>query len=333
MEARHFSSLPCAGWCWSIRRCRKHSILLYPAALSCFAFISIVGVPRLTSLVRSTSVSLLKPQEQQREEDDISIRDTVLTAKGMVTYAEIEQNVFLPNNYKIMEPTFPVPKLDFILKPTCTEIFESWLNITKRPAPINPPKEIENADMAAFLLNGYSILYEYKYSNEKASRTQRVWDKIGEMMVKPRKYVGGYGKEALAVYYALRDYSLENMTGFVIGSREPWIEVQALRSGASKVYTVEYQPTKVLGTTRIKHVHPTDFAEKWKENLYKFDFAITFSSIEHSGLGRYGDPIDPIGDIREVQKVMCLLRQGVISLYLPFHVFLRLFYLFTHRTD
>ncbi|EYC06105.1 hypothetical protein Y032_0078g1192 [Ancylostoma ceylanicum] len=47
---------------------------------------------------------------------------------------------------------------------------------------------------------------------------------------------------------------------------------------------------------------------KW--NLEKFDFAITFSSIEHSGLGRYGDPLDPIGDLREVQKVMCLLKKG-----------------------
>ncbi|KIH45109.1 hypothetical protein ANCDUO_24855 [Ancylostoma duodenale] len=25
---------------------------------------------------------------------------------------------------------------------------------------------------------------------------------------------------------------------------------------------------------------------------------------------RYGDPVDPIGDLREVQKVMCLLKKG-----------------------
>ncbi|KIH61722.1 hypothetical protein ANCDUO_08000 [Ancylostoma duodenale] len=50
----------------------------------------------------------------------------------------------------------------------------------------------------------------------------------------------------------------------------------------------------------------------WNEE--KFDFAITFSSIEHSGLGRYGDPIDPNGDLREVQKVMCLLKKGGLFL-------------------
>ncbi|KIH56431.1 hypothetical protein ANCDUO_13388 [Ancylostoma duodenale] len=76
------------------------------------------------------------------------------------------------------------------------------------------------------------------------------------------------------------------------------------------VYTDEYQKTKIIGTTKIEYIHPIEFAQRWKENLEKFDFAITFSSIEHSGQGRYGDPVDPIGDLREVMKVMCLLRKG-----------------------
>ncbi|EPB69581.1 hypothetical protein ANCCEY_11330 [Ancylostoma ceylanicum] len=157
-------------------------------------------------------------------------------------------------------------------------------------------------------------MLQYEYSNEKASPTLVVWDKIDAMMKKPRKYVASYGTEGLAVYYALRDYPLKNKTGFVIGSQKPWIEVQAIRSGASKVYTVEYQDTKIVGTAKIERIHPIDFAEKWKENEEKFDFAITFSSIEHSGLGRYGDPIDPSGDLREVQKVMCLLKKGGLFL-------------------
>ncbi|VDM34294.1 unnamed protein product [Toxocara canis] len=40
------------------------------------------------------------------------------------------------------------------------------------------------------------------------------------------------------------------------------------------------------------------------------DFVVSFSSIEHSGLGRYGDPLDPIGDLREMQKIQCLLKRG-----------------------
>uniref|UniRef100_A0A914L5V3 DUF268 domain-containing protein n=1 Tax=Meloidogyne incognita TaxID=6306 RepID=A0A914L5V3_MELIC len=41
-----------------------------------------------------------------------------------------------------------------------------------------------------------------------------------------------------------------------------------------------------------------------------FDFVASFSSIEHSGLGRYNDPLDPIGDIREMQKISCMLKPG-----------------------
>ncbi|KAK6746593.1 hypothetical protein RB195_000085 [Necator americanus] len=173
---------------------------------------------------------------QQNDEESIPERDTILTAKGVVSYDEIDAKVFRPNNYKIVEKSFPIPKLDFITKPSCEKIFVDWLHIANRTAPPSPPRNIEENEKNAFLLNGYSVLH--------------------------------------------------------------------------KVYTVEYQKTEIIGTTKIKYIHPIAFAEKWKENLGKFDFAISFSSIEHSGLGRYGDPIDPIGDLREVLKVMCLLKQG-----------------------
>ncbi|VDM61632.1 unnamed protein product [Angiostrongylus costaricensis] len=77
-------------------------------------------------------------------------------------------------------------------------------------------------------------------------------------------------------------------SGFVVGSQSPWIEVYALLLGANEVYS------SILSFL----------------NQNGFDFAISFSSIEHSGLGRYGDAIDPIGDLREVWKILCLLKPG-----------------------
>ena len=41
-----------------------------------------------------------------------------------------------------------------------------------------------------------------------------------------------------------------------------------------------------------------------------FDNSASFSSIEHTGLGRYGDPLSPDGDIDAVQQVHCLLKPG-----------------------
>ena len=36
---------------------------------------------------------------------------------------------------------------------------------------------------------------------------------------------------------------------------------------------------------------------------------ITFSSIEHSGLGRYGDPLDPNGDIKAMEDIYRNLKK------------------------
>ncbi|VDM48084.1 unnamed protein product, partial [Toxocara canis] len=50
----------------------------------------------------------------------------------------------------------------------------------------------------------------------------------------------------------------------------------------------------------------------------QFDFIVSYSSIEHSGLGRFGDPLDPKGDLREMQKIQCLLKRGgLLFLGLP----------------
>ncbi|KAL6737989.1 hypothetical protein Aduo_011589 [Ancylostoma duodenale] len=288
-------------------------IFLQLTAILCFVIIFVVGLPRLVSHAERYLSFRFEPrgyQQQYVDDDNIPLRDTILTAKGVVTYTEIEQNVFRPCNYRIIEPSFPIPKLDFISKPTCKKIFEDWLNITSRPAPRKPPEKIEDTDRDDFLLNGYSTLDEYSYRNEKTPSELLLWDsEIDELMKKPRSQVTRY-RDGASIYYALRDYPLTNKTGFVIGSRHPWIEVQALRSGASEVYTVEYADVKITEETRIKYIHPIKFAEQWEGNAERFDFAITFSSIEHSGLGRYGDPVDPIGDMREVQKVMCLLKKG-----------------------
>ena len=46
-----------------------------------------------------------------------------------------------------------------------------------------------------------------------------------------------------------------------------------------------------------------DFAEK-------FDIAISYSSIEHAGLGRFGDAMHPWGDLVTMAKTWCLVKPG-----------------------
>ena len=41
-----------------------------------------------------------------------------------------------------------------------------------------------------------------------------------------------------------------------------------------------------------------------------FDVVFSFSSLEHSGLGRYGDKLAPFGDAEAVAQLWCLMRPG-----------------------
>ena len=41
-----------------------------------------------------------------------------------------------------------------------------------------------------------------------------------------------------------------------------------------------------------------------------FVAVVTFSSMEHSGLGRYGDALDPWADVFEIARAWCLCKDG-----------------------
>ena len=60
-----------------------------------------------------------------------------------------------------------------------------------------------------------------------------------------------------------------------------------LMLGASQITTLEYDPY-VSTDPRLTIITPTEFSN-WviKKNAPMFDAMVSFSSIEHSGLGRY----------------------------------------------
>jgi hypothetical protein len=49
-----------------------------------------------------------------------------------------------------------------------------------------------------------------------------------------------------------------------------------------------------------------------------FDMVVSISNFEHDGLGRYGDPIDPDGDLRAMNEMRSLVSPGgVLILGVP----------------
>jgi len=112
--------------------------------------------------------------------------------------------------------------------------------------------------------------------------------------------------------------SLSGTVGLVIGSETPWVECLALNLDADTVWTWEYG--------RIISNHPRIKARPYKDmaadfalgNIPLMDWVATFSSLEHSGMGRYGDPLNPNGDAEALQQAYCMLKPGgVLLLGLP----------------
>ena len=89
---------------------------------------------------------------------------------------------------------------------------------------------------------------------------------------------------------------------------------------ASQITTLDYT-RKIYELDRLVWLHVNDYLDDLiskKKELEQFDNSASFSSIEHSGLGRYGDPLSPEGDIDAVQQVHCLLKpNGLFWLGLP----------------
>ena len=125
-----------------------------------------------------------------------------------------------------------------------------------------------------------------------------------------------YGGAAALHLAACEKYrsAIEGKRIAVIGSETPWIEALLINMGATSVTTVEYNCPD-CSHDKIRTVTYDAFCELPAE---QFDAIFSYSSIEHSGLGRYGDPLDPWGDLKTVHQMRrTLCRGGLLFLGVP----------------
>ena len=79
----------------------------------------------------------------------------------------------------------------------------------------------------------------------------------------------------------------KDKTILVIGSETPWIEALLLNEGSGNITTLEYNPYPTAHP-KINTLSPIEFAKLVAlDQAPMFDAMVTFSSLEHSGLGRY----------------------------------------------
>ena len=120
-----------------------------------------------------------------------------------------------------------------------------------------------------------------------------------------------YGATDLHLYAALNDHPITDQDVCVIGSAHPWYEIMCLHFGARSVTVIEYSERKSFHE-KITYQQPHEGLD------IKFDSCFSISSFEHDGLGRYGDPLNPNGDLESMQKMKGVLKpEGLMFLAVP----------------
>ena len=86
----------------------------------------------------------------------------------------------------------------------------------------------------------------------------------------------------------------------------------ALTKGARRVVTIQHNAVSYRHPALHAYTHRAFFASK--ERPETFDVILSISSFEHDGLGRYGDPLDPDGDLRSMKEAAQILRPGGVMI-------------------
>ncbi|XP_040574541.1 uncharacterized protein [Lepeophtheirus salmonis] len=196
---------------------------------------------------------------------------------------------------------------------------------------ITPPVRIPPSLYSYFTYQNQIIIRNYYLNNAGQSATNRAttWSRIyvNKLVETYKKYgvgpkfYGSYGiDETKRLDFALKTQT--NITGkrvLVVGSMSPWVECMALANGAAMVTTLEYG--KIISQhEKLRTLIPSEYEKLFLENkLEPFDIILSFSSLEHSGLGRYGDALNPWGDIITMAKLHCTTtRDAVAIIGLPY---------------
>ena len=152
------------------------------------------------------------------------------------------------------------------------------------------------------LNNTWSNEYILKYKNEYSINN------INNNNVKNEPYKNA----SKMLLYSFQKYNLRNKNIGVLGSTAPWIEGILLNLNCN-ITTIDYNIP--INNTNLLNIKSYD---DFITNNIKYDVIVSYSSIEHSGLGRYGDTLNPNGDLETMTHIYNnLIDDGLLILGVP----------------
>jgi SAM-dependent methyltransferase len=119
-----------------------------------------------------------------------------------------------------------------------------------------------------------------------------------------------YGMADVWLYDALDKFPVQGKDVAVFGAVLPWYEALLLERGAKSVTTIEYNVITLQYPGHHALLAPAYWADPARPT---FDAVVSISSFEHDGLGRYGDPLDPFGDLHVMARLARALRPGGVA--------------------
>jgi hypothetical protein len=174
--------------------------------------------------------------------------------------------------------------------------------------PTVPPLTMPPELAARYTMNGLADVYDWYFNDSYASDQPRLYElkTFSELMERARRgECHYYGETDFWLYQALSLFPLTGKRVAVFGSAQPWYESICLMHGAKEVVVFEYGPI-ISEHPRVSMVTYDEYAK----NPEPFDVGLSISSFEHDGLGRYGDPLDPDGDLKAMRAAKSIIRPG-----------------------
>lgn len=211
---------------------------------------------------------------------------------------------------------------DDLYPASCLELFKK-LRYPNQSLIFNPALKQPPADMMdEFTQYGEMPITRWFYINEvyndslssEAEETPIISAKnFKEIRIKVKNN-GLFAYEDKALNNLMRTFLLNKVkcqSFAVIGTQIPWVEAMGLEYGCENIVTLDYTRKK-YEYPKMKWYHVNDYLDYSIKTraIEQFDAIASFSSLEHSGLGRYGDPLDPNGDITAVRQIYCMLKPG-----------------------
>ena len=180
-----------------------------------------------------------------------------------------------------------------------------------------PPCPLPRSRLAPFERAGMPVREQACFAQRYEGARNLTWtaayiDELRAALASGAAHGSSGAAETAALREGLRalPQPVAGASALVMGTEVPWVEALLLNEGARLVRTFEYSTIDVQHPRMVAEPCQAVASAALAGRLAPVDLIVSFSSLEHSGLGRYGDALNPDGDRDAVAQAWCLLRPG-----------------------